>query len=315
MSGYLANGTYIDIAKIEGCERYKAYMLGSQAKEPSVLISAKYCPLSRHLCQRYWPIKTVAQRRTPLAPMLQALVAAAESTLEEPIHSALVTAYDLEIIDHDLAQRDVQAALSNVHVNSQNRLDHVVRQMVPALGIRGRCSDHSNPYLLPDDPSYFADPVQLILTVEYIRHSLTAALWEEDCGILSQQPGRVHSTKLGHDAMNTCRRGKASASCGKAFNSVLRGLVSSQESIHITNQTIGAVLVMGELAKDDAMLTLLRQVLQEQFSNGESADLSLVVRELAVDPTYAGSRASAWADWVGKAHGRDEHQYTAVRDL
>ncbi|KAK4983210.1 hypothetical protein LTR50_007356 [Elasticomyces elasticus] len=306
----LENGTYIDIAKIEGGERYKAYMLGSQEEPSAVLVSTKYCPSSRHICQRYWPITTVVQPPNPLAPILQALVAAAESTLEKRIRSVAVSAYDLFTIDHDLVQRDVQSALNGVQVYSWHRIDHVVRQLVPALGIQGRCSD---PYTLPDDPSYHADPEQLILTVEYTRQSLTAALWEEECSVLSQRGG-VHTNELGHDALEACRRTNDSASCDEAFKSTLRDVLRSQESMSSTDQTIGAVLIMGEQANDDGMMTLLRQVLEEQCSNGESADLSLV-RELAVDPAYVGSRVSALAEWEAKAIVRDEHQYPAAKDL
>jgi hypothetical protein len=157
----LPNGSYIDIAKIEGDTTYKAYMLGLR-NETDRVITAKYCPFSQLICQ-YWPFKSI-QPKSPLAPILKALVTAVESTLGTSVKSVAVSAYDIGTIDHELAKKDVHTALSDLRVESYNRLDHVVRQLAPVLGIQGNCSE---PYTLPDDPRYHHDPEQIILTVEY----------------------------------------------------------------------------------------------------------------------------------------------------
>nr|POF04157.1 hypothetical protein CFP56_21912 [Quercus suber] len=285
-------------------------MLGSQQEPSAGSVTTKYCPFSRDMCQRYWPVNTIVQPPNPLAPILQALIVAAESMLEEHVHSVAVSAYDLLTIDHDLAQRDVQSALGSVQVNTWQRIEHVVRQLVPALGIQGHCS---GPYTLPEDLTYHADPEQLILSVEYTRLSLTAGLWEEECGDLSQRSG-VHANEFGHEARKACRRTSSSASCDEAFKAALRDVVRSQRTMDSSDQKIGAVLMMGEQANDNGMMTLLRQVLKEQFSNGDSADLSLV-QELAVDPAYVGSRVLALAEWEAKSILREKRQYSATKDL
>jgi hypothetical protein len=307
VSARLKNGAFLDIAKIEGSERYKAYMLGKYEESSADIISTKYCLFSQQICQQYWPMKRVLEPKSPLAPMIQALVAAADSTLDTSIHSIAVSTSDFSTINHELALRDVQAALNNVHVFNWNRLDHVARQVVPALDIQGRCSD---PYVLPEDPSYHADPAQIILTIDFTRQSLAAAFWDEECGDVSQRRA-IHSTILGYDALEECRKTVDDPKvCSERFTSSLFELLGKPNP----EEVIGAVLILGEQANDDTMLVLLREALKRRFSNGEAVDFSRV-REFTVDPAYAGSRASAWAEWEAKSTRDKEQENIAINDL
>ena len=305
VSGFLPNGNYIDIAKVEGDATYKAYMLGSR-EEPSQIISTKYCPFSQRICQN-WPFKSI-HTQNALAPMLKALVTAAESTLETSVSSVAVSAYDIGTIDHKLAKEDVHIALSELGVNSYNRLDHVVRQLAPALGLRGNCSE---PYTLPDHPGYHDDPEQIFFAIDYTRDSLTAGLWKEECGAM-EMTSRLNSADLGQTAMQTCREtAQNKETCEESFKSALRsvGANASREG----NGEIGAVLAFGECADDEAMLTTLRQVLGEQFPNrdSDSVDLSLV-RGFSPDPAFAGSRAMARTAWAARG---SEHEVWHAEEL
>jgi hypothetical protein len=303
VSAFLPNGSYIDIAKVEGNATYKAYMLGLR-EDPTEVVSPRFCPFSQQICQ-YWPLKSV-KTQNPLAPILKALIATAESTLETTINSAAVSAYDLGAIDYESAKIDVQTALSEVNVVGYNRLDHVARQIAPALGIRGNCSD---PYILPEDPPYHHDPEQVFFTVEYTRDSLTAGLWREECGAM-EMTKRLNSIGLGHDAMQTCRRTATDKkTCDETFKSALRTV--SSDSSRDEGEEIGPVLVFGESADDDDMLVMLRGVLGEQFPNGDSMDLSRV-RDFSPDPAFAGSRSMAKAVWA--AHG-SEYEGHHVKEL
>lgn len=294
VSAFLPSGSYVDIAKIEGDAIYKAYMLGLR-EEPTRIISAKYCPFSDRICQ-HWPFKSI-EAQNPLASILTALVTAAEATLETSIKSVAVSAHDIGTIDHALAKHDVNTALNDLGVDSYNRLDHIVRHLAPAIGIPGKCSE---PYALPDDPSYHQDPEQIIVTVEFTRDSLTVGLWREECGVM-EMINRLNSAPLGYNAMWTCKgNAQNKTACDEAFKSALRSV--SADSSHEKNEDIGAALAFGECANDEAMLVALRQVLEEQFLNGDSVDLSLV-RGFSPDPAFAGSRAMARAVWA--AHGSD----------
>jgi hypothetical protein len=295
VSAFLPNGSYIDIAKIEGNAIYKAYMLGLR-KEPISIISPKYCPFSQQVCQ-YWPLKNV-QKQNPLAPILKTLVTTAESALETTINSVAVSAYDLGAIDYESAKIDVQTALREIHVDGYHRLDHVARQLALALGLQGKCSD---PYILPGDPLYHHDPEQVLFTVEYTRDSLTAGLWREECGVM-EMTNRLNSVELGYDAMQTCKRtAMDKTTCDQTFKSALRTV--SEDSSRDETEEIGPVLILGERADDDAMLKSLREVLGKQFPNGDSVDLARV-QGFSPDPAFAGSRAMAAAVW--EAHGSED---------
>jgi len=299
VSAFLPNGSYIDIAKVEGDATYKAYMLGLR-NEPTRIVTAKYCPFSDRICQ-HWPFKSI-QSQNPLAPMLKALVAAAESTLETNIKSVAVSAYDIGTIDHALANHNVHTALIELGVNSYNRLDHLVRQLAPVLGIQENCSE---PYTLPDDPSYHHDPEQNIITVEYTSDSLTVGLWKEECGVL-EMTNRLNSAELGHNAMQHCREtAEDKTSCEENFKSALRN--TSTDPGRDEQQEIGPVWAFGECADDEDMLNTLRQILGEQFLNGDSVDL-YSVRDYSPDPAFAGSRAMAKTDWAARGF-EGEHHY------
>ena len=299
MSAYHSNGSYVDIAKIEGGATYKEYMLGLRG-EPVNDISAPYCPFSKRICQ-YWPFTRV-QPLNPLAPILKALVASADSALETTVKSVAVSAYDIGTIDHGSARNDVNAALEGLGVYSYGRLDHVARQLAPALGIRGNCSE---PHIPPNEPAYHEDPAQIHLTVEYTRDAMTVGLWTEDCGVM-EMTKRWNSAQLGDNAMQTCRKtAQNETTCEKSFISALRSV--SQDSSRDKSEEIDSVLVFGECADDEAMLDAVRQVLKEQFPNGDSVDSSRV-RNFSPDPVFAGSRAMALAVWAAQDPGH-ESQY------
>ena len=296
MSAFLANGTYTDIAKVEGGPTYKAYMLGSREIQADI-VSAKYCPFSQRICQ-HWPLKTV-QTHNPLAPILGALVAAAESTLETTIEHAAVSVYDKGTIDSVLAKRDVHDALSALGVDDHYRLDHTATLLAPALGIRGNCSD---PYILPEDPAYHEDPDQLVFTIEYTRDSMTAGLWREDCGVM-EMTHRLNSAQLGHNAMQACRETAENRTiCEENFKSALRSVTEDRR--RGKHEEVNSVLIFGERADDDSMLVALRQVMGEQFPNGDSVDLS-GVRSFSPDPAFAGSRATAQTVWAAQGSAYD----------
>ena len=298
MSAFLPNGSYINIAKVEGDAIYKAYMLGLQ-EEPTKIVSAKWCPFSQRLCQR-WPFQGV-QPQNPLAPILKALVVAAESALATTITSAAVSVYDIGTIEYKSAKDNVHTALKDLGVNSHNRLDHVFRQLAPVLGLQGNCSE---PYTLPDDPAYHHDPEQLFFAFEYTRASLTAGLWREECGVL-EMTSRLNSVQFGHNAMQSCRDAEESRwTCDEDLKSALRSVSTTDSSRGERERELGAVLLFGESALDEATLVALRQVLEEQFSNGDAVEWSRV-QGFSRDLAFAGSRAMARADWEARGFGHE----------
>ncbi|GAB7323309.1 hypothetical protein MBLNU13_g05780t1 [Cladosporium sp. NU13] len=275
VSAFLPSGSYIDIAKVEGDATYKAYMLGLR-EEPTKIASARHCPFSQRICQ-HWPFKSVHDQN-PLAPLLKALVASAELTLETTVNSVAVSAYDIGTIDHQLAKNDIHTALNDLKVDSYNRLDHIIRHLAPVLGLQGNCSE---PYTLPDDPAYHHDPEQLFFAFD-----------------------RLNSAQFGHNAMQACRDAEESRwTCDEDLKSALRGV--SADSSRGARHELGRVLLFGESALDGATLVALRQVLEEQFPNGDSVDWSRV-QDFSQDLAFAGSRAMARTDWTARGSGLED---------
>ena len=115
---------------------------------------------------------------------------------------------------------------------------------------------------------------------------------------------RLNSAELGFEGMRNCN-GRENAgdvrTCDEALKAALRGV--SVDSSRDEKEGVGAVLVFGESADDEALLIALREVLGEQFPNGDSVDLSRV-RAFSPDPAFAGSRAMAKTVW--EAHGSEQ---------
>lgn len=261
------------------------------SKEAQVTYVAKYCPFSSVVCH-YWPFK---EARNPVEPMLKVLVAAAEVALDRDVRSVLVNANDVHEPGHGMLREDVLSSLSNMGVNGYNRIGLDVPNIAWALGLEGECDVPLG--ALPSDPEYREDPAQLIMGVEFSRAAMTTALYSEECGVFDMI-GSVHSTKLGQDAMQACRNSSGSSrSFDDPFMEALRSV--SKKSKLNENRTMGSVLVFGEQANNEAMLSMLSQVLQEQYSNGDSVDLTKV-KSLSPGPTFAGSRAAAWLEWEAK---------------
>jgi hypothetical protein len=290
----------LDIAKIQGSPTYKAYMLATQYDQerlvPGSFKSARYCPFSLQICQ-YWPFRYL-QASNPLAPMLKALVAAADATLETSTRSVVVSSYDLSIPS---VKGNVQSGLKEVGVDGRNRLEHVARSIAVTIGMEGNCSDAYG--MFPEDPNYYADPPQLVLTVEYTRDSMATLLWEEDCGYHSAL-NRLGSGKLGYDAVLECREeaGEDDTSCSDTLKNAFRQ-VSTVRGL-VKNEEIGAVLVFGEQAGDIFMGTALREFLEEKYPNGASVNISHAA-DLSPNPAFAGSRVMAMTDWRIRDHMRE----------
>jgi hypothetical protein len=299
VSAFTENDTYIDIAKIEGGETYKAYMLGKSQQQD--LIQYPYCPLSKQLCQRFWPFTTITN---PLAPILHVLVAAAGSLLERTVESAVVSFDAIPYDRWDRAKEDIRSAMDSIHAHTWEPPYRIFPELNWALGMGGRCSA----YLTPEEPGYVEDPPKFMLGVEYTRRSLVSSLWEEECGLVwpISEPG-IYSRGLGFDAREACLNESPSnnsdvqAHCDDLLKSELRELL--RNSSYVTKykkiSAVDAVLVTGERADDEGIKTLLSQVLDELFTDGGSLDLSLA-RKFSPDPTFAGSRAAAFAERAEK---------------
>ena len=100
-------------------------------------------------------------------------------------------------------------------------------------------------------------------------------------------------------------------SLGRDFHTVCATRNVSEVPTRDKHEKIGPTLVFGECADDDAMLNMLRKVLEEQFPDGGSADLSRV-QSLSSDPAFAGSRSMAATSWAAM---NSQHEAYHVDEL
>jgi hypothetical protein len=207
-------------------------------------------------------------------------------TLHNRTRFVVVSSYDISIPS---VKGNIQSGLKDVGVDDRNRLEHVARNIALTIGIKGNCYG-----MFPDDPDYYADPPQLVLSVKYTRDSMATLLWEESCGVVSALR-RLSSGKLGYDAVLGCREeaGGDDTSCRDALKNAFHQVNTVRRLVK--NENIGALFVFGEQAGDDFMATALLEFLEEKYPNGASVTISHAA-ELSPNPAFAGSRAMAMTD-------------------
>jgi hypothetical protein len=222
--------------------------------------------------------------------MLKALVAAADAALETRTRFVVESSYNLSIPS---VKGNIQSSLKDVGVDSRNRPEHVARSIALTIGMEGNCSDAYG--MFPDDLDYYADPPQLVLSVEFMRNSMATLLWEESCGDFSALR-RLSSGKLGYNAVLSCREeaGEDDTSCRDVLKNAFHQVSTVRRLVK--NEEIGAVFVFGERAGDDFMATALLEFLEGKYPNGASVNISHAA-DLSPNPAFAVSRAMAMTDW------------------
>jgi len=244
--------------------------------------TAKYCPSPKRLCHHYPIHGLIPEPLNPLAPMLKALVHAAETALETDIRSAMVSAHGLHELG--IGYLLVESAFSEMNIDRSYRIELVVAHLMAALSLEGFCDD-------PDDWDEGLSPLQHILAVEYTRTSMNAVIWGEQCGSYWRAFG-VNSTEAGYDALAACRH---SAADSETCNAVLEAAFGRLETkyFHGTEiQDLGAVLVFGEHADDENLRSVLQRTLGDKFANGAHIAPARI-QGFSPDVVFAGSRAAA----------------------
>lgn len=312
LSIYFANGTFVDVAKIEGSQAYKACVNSgnahwvhgksfddaktktARAYKPHVrgshvtgraseqVAAPWYCSLSRYLCKHRAQQGTTTDN--PIRPMLQALLAAGQSFLEEDVDSILVGTLITDNFDE--VHRYMSLASGEMKVNGQDRLFNLPGRINDALGLENDCDD-----------VWDADVDEYeIMAIEYTRSSLVGQVSTELCGLYMTESSVSSS---GHDEIETCRNvSESPEACDEPLKSVLRKLIRTSSSPKY-NLELNALMVYGERAHDEDFLKALNQTLKDNFVNITSVDFAQTKR-LSPDLAFAGSRAMAKHDLTEK---------------
>jgi hypothetical protein len=107
-------------------------MLGlRQTLSSTSIITSRYCPFLQQLC-KYWPLQTINTKvQNPLAPILRALLSAAEATLETEVLSTMVATHAIDSVD--AVRTHMHSAFNEMDATSYGRHLRVVDNPVPAL--------------------------------------------------------------------------------------------------------------------------------------------------------------------------------------
>lgn len=307
MSAYFGNGSFLDIAKIEGGAAYKEYMLDPRPA-PHTRSIPVYCPLPGAYCA-YWPLQRI-QTTNPLAPLHKALLAAAEATLETDIRSTVIAAHGMQSPDdaNDLAR----AAFADMGLELRRHIAFPMKHFVPLLQLEGICNDQCCAYRPGGPEIYVEDP--LILGIEYTRGNMAASFGFEQCGMYVYT-SRASSSETGHDAMQTYMNTAANVtSFAIRFENVLQGLIA--ESRSGKESALDAVVLFGEQANDEQFGIWLRKSLRNLFANGKSVQLYRG-EHVSPDPAYLASRVMAMAVFESKEYreSKEGRGHTSSHEL
>ncbi|KAB8346062.1 hypothetical protein FH972_023114 [Carpinus fangiana] len=293
-SAYFPNGTYRDIAKIEGGPRFKDYMrhidpVGAPDSVVSEHLQAEDSFLGGVL-KHLWPIRHPSNN--PLTAMFKALRSASESALERPVSIVEIA---VNCFPHgprlSTFFAEIDAALEDSSMEKLRPPRTNGEMAARAKGIEGYCGDE------PGDP---CDPERVVLSVENTRSGLTIIMWTETSG--SYDFHRVlHSPELGQDSLDNCERRNANQSCIDELKNSIRTVAKMPLKFNWGGlERIEAIVLLGEGAVDARLNGILRDILQEQYA---TEVIDVMLSSASTDPIFLASRNLARTDWTMKDNG------------
>ncbi|KAI5240455.1 hypothetical protein E4T47_06139 [Aureobasidium subglaciale] len=281
-SVWYANGTAIDIVKLEGGPEYKHLMRSVIANPdlPKACSEQASQSMGVMLLQDYLPSFATG---SPLDPdvetvnwMLRGLKGATEAFVEEPLTAVRISTNLPRAPMVSILQPGVES-LGLKYMETRMEATTILS----ILGLEGKCD--SNPYKLPDQMEVPDDPPRLYLAIDYSRSGISAFLAEEDCGIGSVLRS-FRNTSLGVEADFP---GKLE-DLTHALKHLTRQPVD--EWGWITSSHISELVLLGESTNDTTLDEALQHILQANYTNLKARSDQ---REKLHHASFVGSRAVA----------------------
>lgn len=293
---YFANGSAVDVAKIEGSPNYKAIMhhieTTSEVHHPGTPEALDFllqqlqhylpsAPLTSALS--HWPHQD--RDTNVVKAMLLALKSAAEAYLESPAPVA-----DL-VVPMTISERGRQIFESASSSAGFRRVTGFPVAGSLAAMANGICPFYQHPEKCPYDDDR---PGQLILTVDYSRAALTAILYLEEMCVFDILRER-HDVNLGADALSQCQPRETDDGSYRALTEALSEVVKMPvERVEPdVPQTVAGLVLLGERGTEPHLRRALQHVLAEQNIFIVSGDDGYSL----VDPTFAAAQGIAAASW------------------
>jgi hypothetical protein len=287
-SVWYANGTAIEVAKLEGGAAYKQVMrsanirphLPTSSDEPTRR-SWGYMSLQDYL-PSWIAAEPVDSDGEAISWMLKGLKAATEAHMEEPLAAVGISCPFL--IHHRSEFRDtLRTTVESLGLNHKGTETASIAIM-DLYGIEGQCD--LDVFKTPDqkEPD---DPSQTYLALDYSRAGTSAFLVEEDCGV-PEVLRKYHNATLAADVDFPGKR--------EDLTRILRDMIRPVDEqyfgavSHTYPVEISELVMLGESTKDTMLHEVLSEILGSNYTDLRAGSDE---RARLHPPLFAGSRAVA----------------------
>lgn len=285
---WYANGTAVDIVKLEGGVAYKQVMRSATdlAHQPRLSTEPTRGSLGFMSLQDYLPSWTAAEPFDPdseaITWMLKGLKSATETQVEEPIISVSISSPFL-VRHGSLFENTLRTTVESLGLNYKGTRAASLA-ITNIYGLEGQCDP--DVYKTPDqkDPD---DPPQTYLALDYSRAGISAFLVEEECGV-TEILREYHNTTLAADLDFPGKR----EDLIHALQRIIRPVDECYHDAAFGKYPVevSGLIMLGEFTED----AMLHEVLSEVFGNNYTAMRAQSdERAKTHHPLFAGSRAVA----------------------
>jgi hypothetical protein len=282
---WYANGTTVDIVKLEGGAVYKQIMRTANARihTPSSSDETTRGLLGYMSLQNYLPSWTTTVPVDPDAEaitwMLKGLKASTEAHMEETL-TAVSIGYPFLI----QSGYPFRTAVESLGLNYKNTRTAAIAT-TELYGLEGQCDP--DPYKTPDQKEKPDDPEKTYLALDYSRSGISAFLVKEDCGV-EEVLREYHNTAL---AAYVDFPGKR-ADLSRTLRNLIRS-TDERDSVAVSHKypvEVSELVMLGESTED----VILHEALSDIFgSNYTDLKAGSDERAKVHHPLFAGSRAVA----------------------
>jgi hypothetical protein len=282
---WYANGTTVDIVKLEGGPVYKQIMRTANARThtPSSSDETTRGLLGYMFLQNYlssWTTKgSVDPDAEAITWMFKGLKASTEAHMEESL-TAVSIGYPFQI----RSGYPFRTAIESLGLNYKNTRTAAIA-ITDLYGLEGQCDP--DPYKTPDQKEKPDDPTKTYLALDYSRSGISAFLVRDDCGV-AEVLREYHNTTLAANVDFTGKR----ADLSHTLRNMIRS-TDERDSVAVSHKhpvEISELVMLGESTED----VMLHKVLSDVFGSNYT-DLKAGSEERAKlhHPLFAGSRAVA----------------------
>ncbi|KAI4725387.1 hypothetical protein E4T49_06854 [Aureobasidium sp. EXF-10728] len=282
---WYANGTAVDVVKLEGGSAYKQVMRLASVKPYSPMSTPEPTrgSLSAMFFQDYLPSSSPTEPADSDAEaikwMLTGLKAATETYVEEPLTAVRISTpfpFPYKSSFHKTLQTTVES-LGPRYFGTVTASTDITR----IYNLKGQCDN--DPYKPPDQKEKPDDPPREYLALDYSQSGILAFVVEEDCGV-EYIHRKLHNTTLGASVEFPTKH----EDLVHAFKDLVFRPFGAMDITWQAN--ISELVLLGESTEDD----MLQEVLAEVFGDNYT-DLKVGSDKRAIvhHPLFAGSRAAA----------------------